>query len=826
MHVKDPIASSPAVPPEAPNSGSAGGVYQGAGGLSAVARLRAAWQRVLDGWHGSAVELGMPQLAAMAFGLFAISQIPGPFSLAHACALCAVICLVLSAAQKSTERCEASADVAGSRSETAGETRLARLNDRLESRIEALQDLRWELSESRERYRDLLDTQEQIIMRRDAQGRLTYINKAGRSAFGLASDKLPAGHFELDVINAEPAVESAVRLGNGAVGSRFVSCVRTTSGPRWFNWEEHELAPGEAGEREVQTVGRDITEERAAEQELQEARALAEAANRAKSRFLAAMSHEIRTPMNGILGMSGLLLETQQTAEQVTYTRAISQSARTLLALIDEILDFSKIEAGKLVLRSGAFDLENAIQTACELLAPRAHEKNLELAWLIDADVPRRVIGDETRFRQILLNLLSNAIKFTDRGGVEVTVSVASARPEGGADTGVGQVSIAMMVRDTGIGLGDVERDRLFAEFEQADAAIRRSNGGSGLGLAISRRLAQAMGGGITVDSRPGEGAAFTASLTLEEVEQTPELSCQTRPENVFQGRVLVATSRLIERTCLLRTLHGAGIDAMSSDPCAAPDLIEQAIADDVPFARLVVDADDDIDSSAKLLAAMRQQPQSKVVAPHVETRGLVLVSAVTRAVLAQYRRLGFEAYLVRPVRPATLLRQLAFPGDATGSAGGPEQSGPNSEVGSSRLARAHTVLLAEDNDVNALLATKVVERMGCLVSRVGTGEDAIAHIAGCLADGGPMPDLILMDIFMPGIDGVEAARAIRQACSEAGAMPPPPIVALTANAFDEDRQRYLAAGLDDYLAKPFEVRDLQAIMQRWLRHGPDRAAG
>ena len=353
---------------------------------------------------------------------------------------------------------------------------------------------------------------------------------------------------------------------------RFTQHLLTSAGPRWIEWEE-QLAPAADGmSLEVQSVGRDVTDQRNAETLLAEARDQAEAANRAKSRFLAAMSHEIRTPMNGILGMASLLLETEQTPEQQTYARAIDQSARTLLALIDEILDFSKIEAGKLELNELPFALEACVQGTVELLAPRAHEKGLEVAWSVDPQLPQLVLGDEVRIRQILLNLLSNAVKFTDRGGLCVNVAAKPSSDPAPAD----EVRVEIVVEDTGIGMSQEDMQGLFAEFEQADAAVRRRDGGTGLGLAISMQLARAMGGEIRVISTPGKGSTFTAELALKRV---VPVAHEALEENgiVATGRVLLAFDRPLERRALSYALSRAGVAAAEADFTAAAAALETA---------------------------------------------------------------------------------------------------------------------------------------------------------------------------------------------------------------------------------------------------------
>ena len=675
------------------------------------------------------------------------------------------------------------------------------ISARLERRLEHLQDLQWELKDNESRYRGLLDTQEDMILRRDDVGRLTFANKAFLGKFALAADDVLGKPFRLDVLEGEGPEPLATT--DEVRHRRFTQQVATVGGPRWIEWEEQLVPASDGSSLEVQSVGRDVTVQRQAETQLAEARDQAEAANRAKSRFLAAMSHEIRTPMNGILGMASLLLETPQTPEQQTYAHAIDQSARTLLALIDEILDFSKIEAGKLELAEAPFVLETCVQCAVELLAPRAHEKGLEMAWSVDPRLPKVVSGDEARVRQILLNLLSNAVKFTDTGGVCVS---ATARLEPDSSN----VRIEIAVEDTGIGLSPDDMQGLFAEFEQADAAVRRRNGGTGLGLAISMQLARAMGGEIRVVSAPGKGSTFTVDILLKRVvPATPEV-----PERAVEaGHVLLAFDRRLERRALSYALSCAGVLAAEADFAAAEFALETAVRKGEPFDRIVIDGSEGAAPAGRLLAKARGLlPQRKV-------RGIVLVNVLARASLSEFRAAGFDAYLVRPVRPASMMMQLGLQqpfhtheaGSAEHAVGQPLQSTAND-------ARRR-VLLAEDNEINALLAKRVLEKCGVDYVAVTDGEQAVAAVRDVLAGSAPALDLVLMDIFMPKLDGIEAARTIKglYGGAKGGSGGVPPIVALTANAFAEDKKRYLEAGMDDYLAKPFDKASLEAVLKRWF---------
>lgn len=681
---------------------------------------------------------------------------------------------------------------------SAGAAQLESVGARIEHRLERLKDAQWELSENEARYRALLDSQDAAIVRRDDRGFLTFANASFLKMFELSAKDAVGRPYSIQAL--DDSGEKLLSISGGVRRQRFVQHVMTVAGPRWIEWDEQLVAAPAGNRLEVQSVGRDVTEQRLAELQLAEARDQAEAASRAKSRFLATMSHEIRTPMNGILGMASLLQDTPHTPEQQTYVNAIHQSARTLLALIDEILDFSKIEAGKLELNEAPFGLESCVQGVVELLAPRAHDKGLEIAWSVSPQLPRTVIGDEARVRQILLNLLSNAVKFTDRGGVSVRI---------GGDLDAGDaVRIEMAVEDTGIGLSGDDKRVLFTEFEQADASIQRRDGGTGLGLAISRQLSRAMGGDISVVSELGKGSTFVAVVVLQAVDLAP--AGASTPALAGEARVLLAFDRRLERRALREALAASGVSAIECDFEIASRVIETALREGAPFDRVVIDGAEALDSAAALLARAREANAASGV------RGVVLVNALTKARVSEYRTAGFDAYLVRPVRPASMLMQLGLQylvpeTEATSAAG-------HGVAPSMSLDTPRRVLLAEDNEINALLARRVLEKCGCDYVAVPNGTAAVDLVRRTLAGEDAPIDLILMDIFMPQLDGMQAARQIKDLyAASADDAVAPPIVALTANAFAEDRIRYLEAGLDDYLAKPFDKAALEDVLRRWF---------
>jgi PAS domain S-box-containing protein len=678
------------------------------------------------------------------------------------------------------------------------QTRLnAGVMDRHDPGLERLKDLEWELRDNEARYRDLLDRQSHVISRTDSEGRLTFVNRSYCRTFGVDADDVLGSTFAPVVIEGDdwPSPDKSPTQA-------FELRLLTPQGPRWFVFEQLNAPTIDGGDLEIQRVGRDVTDQRRIEQELETARDAAETANRAKSRFLAAMSHEIRTPMNGILGMSALLAETTLSAEQTTYTRAVDQSARTLLALIDEILDFSRIEAGKLEIAAEPFELDKCIEAAVELLQSKASEKKLDLAWWIEPSLPKVVIGDAMRLRQILLNLIGNAIKFTDQGGIAVRV-------DGEIDPSGTTAIVSIRVTDTGLGISDDALPTLFSEFEQTDEALRRQRGGTGLGLAISRRLARGMEGDIAVTSAVGIGSTFTLTLRVGvKAKSRPVLDIPSRTEP--QQLVLVALDGPVERRVVAEILRSLGFEAIETSVADALRFTRGPRAPARPFSTLLVGGDSGVDAARHLLDKLRAGDKSAV-------RGVVLIEPSSRLSLPAFKASGFDAYLVRPVRPSSIVTQvMERVGTSTLATAAKDGTPRATGVAEPDRAAVH-VLLAEDNDINALLAARMIERCGCSVERAMNGRAAVEALRATLDNGARPYDLILMDVLMPEVDGLEATRLITQLFEDAKQQRPP-IVALTANAFSEDRQRCLDGGMDDYLAKPFEPDDLEMVLANWCR--------
>jgi len=639
--------------------------------------------------------------------------------------------------------------------------------------IETLADRMWEMQESEERFHGLIDALGDLVIHRDRDGHIVYANKVFADLVEADQRDL-AGKTLVELGVDVGIVPDAAFSDHDCLSSTDVA-IRAPSGSRWFSWIELSVRDKDSGSVSHRAIARDITARKRAESSLITARERAEYASQAKSRFLATVSHEIRTPMNGIMGMARLLADTSLSPEQQTYVGAISTSASALLALIEDLLDYSKIEAGRFDPEPQPMSVREIADNIIELLAARAFAKGIGLGCHVEPDVPQMITADPGKVRQVLLNLIGNAIKFTDNGGVLVNISRARTETTD---------RICFTIADTGPGLHDEDLERIFEEFEQADGTSTRTHGGAGLGLAISRRLVAAMGGTISVSSRLGQGSEFVFEI--------PAISATEAPQgrlNALSGRRAVILSKnAIEADAIARTIraNGGAVDIATTVAQAAPF----AAGCDV----LLIDAAME-ESDGRLLKRLRQSG-------FADCEAITLIAPTDRGMLGEFRASGYATFLARPVRGGTLLRVLLSSHAPTLAQPLPEKRRAPASRAASGRQQGLSVLIAEDNDINAMLARATLLKAGHRVKVVGNGKAAVEAVTG--AGHKYRFDVVLMDLHMPVMDGLDAIAAIRRH-EEENAVPPVPIMVLSADSQEKTRHAVLAHGASGFVTKPLD---------------------
>ncbi len=674
---------------------------------------------------------------------------------------------------------------------------------RLVREIESLEDKTWELRESEERYRSLAEAFGDLVLHRDAKGRVIFANAALMEAFAIEPGTLTGQLFEPQII-ARCEVDPAMRAPDGFTARELN--IATPDGPRWFHWIDLPIRDDVTGEAALRSVARDITGHKQAEQALELARVKAEQANRAKSRFLASASHEMRTPLNGILGMSGLLRDTDLTPEQATYNDAIHGSGSALLALIEDMLDLTLIEAGRFEPKSEAFAPAQMVEEVCELLAGRAHEKGIELASRIAPDVPEKVLSDPGRLRQVLVNLVGNAVKFTEKGGVLVELDTV-------AEPGSPSIQkLRFAITDTGPGISDEDRGRIFDEFVQADSASTRRYGGAGLGLTISQSILKRMGSEIRVMPAPVPGSRFIFDIDFPIVEAAAGRgTCSAMASRT----VLVVSPGKVEAHAIAATIEAYGGTAVIASTLARASAMLGRAAGGNRSAR-------EFDSLVIDPAISRDPARSLARLIHRAGRpvfSVVLIHPEGRAKLPHFLENGFDVYLVRPLRRSSLLRVA---GEQRTDLSEPRPVRPDRRplrTAGDKLPKLR-VLIAEDNPVNALLVRTVFEKAGQDVTMAGDGRQAVNACRKLARQGGGF-DLVVMDLHMPILDGLSAIAAIRKLERRYG-LARTRILTLTADERTQASEETLKAGGDGFITKPVSPHVLMDLIRLQARSPRD----
>lgn len=657
------------------------------------------------------------------------------------------------------------------------------------------------LTTSEQRLRQLVESVQVILWRRGAQTtRFSFVNSEAEALLGYrVEDWLQQPDFWNKHIHPEDrqrAEEACAKVAAENGSQQFEHRMITADGRAVWLTTSLRMVDASDDSKELVGVMVDITQRKLAEEESRAAKHAAEAANRAKSDFLANMSHEIRTPMNGILGMTDLVLDTPLDPDQHECLTMVKSSADSLLTLINDILDFSKIESGKFELDLVAFNLRDSLAITVKTLAPRAHQKGLELAYEVETDVPEVIIGDPTRLRQIIINLIGNAIKFTENG--EIALHVVSAESRENDD-----LVLRFTVRDTGIGIPPEKQRLIFQPFTQADGSTARRFGGTGLGLTISARLVEMMKGKVWLESYVGHGSQFHFTAHFGAAKSELLAQCSEEPKLEHLPVVIVddnPTSRNILAN-MLRTWKMEPVATASGGEAMA--VMRQAQADRHPFALLITDAQMPGMDGFSLVEEMLKECGSDLATI------MMLTSAGFRGDAARCRDLGVAAYLTKPVSRVELhaallkiVERMAAPLDVS-----KKPLITRHSLRESGATNRLNILIAEDDRVNQHLAVRLLEKDGHRVDVAMEGKEALAMLRE------QQFDLVLMDVQMPGMDGFEVTSMIRK--SEEGSGAHQLIIAMTAHALTGDRERCLAAGMDGYVSKPIRRQDLMEAISK-----------
>jgi PAS domain S-box-containing protein len=639
----------------------------------------------------------------------------------------------------------------------------------------------------------------EAIWTRDLDGRITTWNAGATLLFGYSAEEAIGQSLTLDRTSAEEMQRRLSRLKAGETFSYETKAV-TKSGREL----DIEVAAAPLHDENSRVVGKicvahDVTQRKRAEEELYAAREAAEAANKAKSTFLAKMSHEIRTPMNGVLGMTELLLETGLTGAQRRFAETVQRSGKSLLGIINDILDFSKIEAGKLNLEHIDFDLRQTVEDTVELLAERAQSKGLELVCALPVNLVPRVKGDPLRLGQVLTNLVGNAIKFTDRGEVTVSASCLEDTPD--------SIALRFEVTDTGPGISKEAQGRIFENFTQADGSTTRSHGGTGLGLPISKQLVEMMGGTMHVESVPGVGSTFWFAVRFDKHDAQPP--AESVSYNKLEGiRALVVAPNATTRNILHVQMTNWGMSNRTVEtPDQALDMLTQAAARGAGYDVVIIDTALEASGALKLAKAIKASPAL------ADARTVMLMPVGRQGDIREVRHAGVRMCLSKPVRQSALYDCLVSVMSRTEESTANVQL-PEAPPAPVRRQQRRRLLLAEDNPVNQEVALGILQIEGYQVTVAKNGAEAVDAFSKSAFD------LVLMDCHMPEMDGFEATRKIRE-IEKRSNLKRIPIVALTANAMQQDREECLNAGMDDHLSKPYSRLQMRETLDRWLPAEP-----